>query len=243
MFLKILSAANSPLNGLPGRVYSADYAIVLLGFENIKKIVKETDVKNNPEFFDSSLWYRNSFWRHSVMVVNTAKQFAEDFNYRKTDYISTAAFLHDIGILIIREFFPDEYEEINLLATEQNINRLKAEEIVLGTNHSEIGKMILQKMNLPDLISEAVKFHHLPSKANEALLISAIIHLSDLMISFMGMSNIDWDNDLQVDDNIISILNLNSGRYGDQLTFVFHELLQEIINKNRTQKRNDYYFS
>jgi len=220
-----------------------DHAIVLLGFENIKKIVKEVNVKENPELFNSSLWYRNSFWRHSVMVMNTAKQFAEDFNYRKTGHISTAAFLHDVGILIIHEFFPAEFEEINQLVDEQHMSHLKAEEIVLGTNHSKIGKMILQKLNIPDSILEAVEFHHMPSKANEALLIPAIVHLSDLTISFMGMSNIDWDNDLPVDNNIISILNLNSGRYGDQLTFVFHELLQEIINKNRTKKSNDYYFS
>ncbi len=235
LLAKVLSIANSKLNIIPKRIYNIERAIIMLGLEKIKSIVAETEKNNLLKSHDINEWYRKYFWRHSILVANTAKAIAEDLDYRNPEEVFTAGLLHDIGILVIRYFFPEEFDELKLLVKQDGFPVQKAEEITLGLNHSEIGKILIDKWNLPEIISEAVEFHHLPSSAGEGIIASSIIHLSDFMINGIGMSNNFWDKDLELDGECISILRLNEGEFDGRLPFIYLDVLHEIMNKENTK--------
>ena len=238
LLVKILSIANSKLNVIPKRIYSIERAIIMLGLEKIKNIVTETDNNNFLNSHDIDEWYRNYFWRHSILVANTARTIAEDLDYRNPDEVFTAGLLHDIGILVIRYFFPEEFDELKLLVKQDGFPVKKAEEITLGLNHSEIGKILLDKWILPDIISEAVEYHHSPSSAGEGIIASSIINLSDFLINGIGMSKNFWDKELELDEECLSILKINEGKFNGHLPFVYLDVLREIMSKDNTKSRN-----
>ena len=238
LLTRVLSSANSPGTGLPQKIYTIDRAIIILGLEKIKTIITEAAEDRSFIMNDSDDWYRNTFWRHSILVANAAKSISEDLRYKKPGHVFITGLMHDIGIFIIRNFFPDEYSKIEDLAEEDGFSHIKAEEVILGLSHSEIGKILLEQWNLPDQISDAVENHHFPSNAEEGIIISSIVHLADFMVSRYGMSNNHWDRNLVLDEGITAILKLNNGEYEERIPFAYQDMLTEILSEKRKKEEN-----
>ena len=121
MVAKILSVANSPLYGLPRRVSTIEFAIVILGFDHIKNIVydeaktKFAEALSMMEAFKSKEdknWNRRAFWLHSLITASAAKRIADDLGYRKSGEAFTCGLLHDLGISVIQRYFYEGFKEI-----------------------------------------------------------------------------------------------------------------------------------
>ncbi len=99
-------------------------------------------------------------WAHSLMSAVLAK-----FISKKTyPEIQEAAFvgslLHDIGKMIIMEVFAASHLQIEDLKAEKRVSSLGAEQEVIETNHSVVGKILGKQWNLPDYIVDCISFHH-----------------------------------------------------------------------------------
>jgi len=203
---KILSIANSPLYGLPRRISTIDFAIIIIGFNDIKNIVIALSIldslrSGNDRFFDY-----NSYWVHSVMTANISKRIAEDLGYRIGGIAHVSGLLHDLGIMIIYKYFNQAYLEINKLVNEKNYKYLYAEQEILGYTHAEIGTVLLEKWNLPQNICTAVNFHHTPSQLLEGDPLTSIIHLADYTTQRLELGNYDWDKQYELDYSALSTL-------------------------------------
>jgi HD-like signal output (HDOD) protein len=99
---KILSVANSPLYGLPRKVSTIDFAIIILGFEHLKDIVMALTVLESLKGPESPRWDRKAYWIHSLMVASASKRIADDIGYQKSGEAFTAGLLHDLGIAVIQ---------------------------------------------------------------------------------------------------------------------------------------------
>ena len=79
--------------------------------------------------------------------------------YRSRAEAFVAGLLHDIGKLVIFQYFPREFDEILLLVNEEGMSFLEAERTVLDVTHPEIGWWLAETWNLPtELIDDAL--HH-----------------------------------------------------------------------------------
>lgn len=74
MVAKILSVANSPLYGLPRRVSTIEFAIVILGFDHIKNIVIALSMMEAFKSKEDKNWNRRAFWLHSLITASAAKE-------------------------------------------------------------------------------------------------------------------------------------------------------------------------
>jgi len=63
-----------------------------------------------------------------------------------------------------------------------------AENMVLGTDHAEIGALILARWSFPDDIVDAVRWHHNPERNKNATTKSDMTYLSNLMCQPRGDS-------------------------------------------------------
>jgi len=130
-----------------------------------------------------------SFWKHSIGVALCTKII---FSKTKLEGISkddafTAGIFHDLGILILDQFFPFEYRKIRSLVKSRVHNVYEIERSVLGLSHSEMGAMLLKKWNLPPSIYHATAFHHEPDRCNLIYKpLTQMIHLADSMVSNAG---------------------------------------------------------
>tara|TARA_B100000902_G_scaffold377368_1_gene409517 strand:- start:466 stop:1362 length:897 start_codon:yes stop_codon:yes gene_type:complete len=180
---KILKLANSAFYGFPRGISTVNQAVVVLGFETVKSlglsisVLERFAVEEIKSSFD-----RQKFWEHSISCGVAARLLARKFNYQLRGEAFSCGILHDVGKLILSQYFADEFNQILLMSEEEYIHISKAEERVLGVTHTDIGRWLAEKWNLPSSLISAIAHHHKPSNssANDTQL-SSLIHLADIL--------------------------------------------------------------
>ncbi len=222
---KLLSVANSPLYGLPRKVATIDFAIIILGFEQLKDIVMALTVLESLKGPESPRWDRRAYWLHSLMIASASKRIADDLGYNKSGEAFTAGLLHDLGIAVIQRNFNKEFNEILDLVENEGMPHLEAEVKVLGVTHQEIGDYLGEKWKLPETLTKSIANHHYPLKSiNQKL--SAIVHLADYMTYKFQLGNFDWDDNFIIDQSIVNILNLHNKENLENFTNSYEELFK-----------------
>lgn len=230
MLTKILTVANSPLYGLPRRVSTIDFAIVVLGFDHIKNIVIALSMMEAfKESFDPT-WNKKAYWVHSLTTASAAKRIADELGYRKTGEVFTAALLHDLGISVIQRYINNAYKVICESVKQNDCTYLEAEKAVMGLTHQEIGEFLAERWNLPSVLADAIANHHQPSQSKENKTLTSIVHLADYMTQSLSIGRFDWDNKIELDKEIISILNLGDENYLNNFIASYDKLFQNQID-------------
>jgi len=226
---KILTVANSPLYGLPRRVSTIEFAIVILGFDHIKNIVIALSMIEAFKNITEKKWNRKTFWVHSLVTAAAAKRIADDIGYPKSGEAFTAGLLHDLGISVIQRYFKDEFISICDLAENRQMSFVQAEYDILGITHQEIGNFLAEKWNLPKILSDSMLNHHEPSKNNSNNVLSAIVHLADFMTQKFSIGNFSWDENYVLDEGIIPILKLGNLDYLNKFIDSYETLFKHQI--------------
>ncbi len=183
----ILKLTNSAYFGLPNKVGSVKQAVVMLGWRKLVKIVLATCVnavmdKPIPGYDLPS----GELWRHSVAVSVTAEGLMKELGREPDDRIFTAALLHDLGKLVMGEFVAEDLEAIRL-AAEKDVPFQMAEREILGTDHAEIGAMLLESWSFPSNLIEAVRWHHEPDSAENPGTLIDIVHVANVLCLMLGI--------------------------------------------------------
>jgi HD-like signal output (HDOD) protein len=224
-----LSVANSPLYGIPRRVSTIDFAIVILGFNHIKNIVIALSMIEAFKTSGSKKFGQKKYWYHSILTAFAAKKIADDLGYAISGEAFTGGLLHDLGIPVIFKYFNKEYLEIIEKVKEDNINYFDAESEILGWTHSEIARSLVERWNLPSLLSDVVLFHHKPSEQEGDNRLTAIVHLADYMTMKLGVGDFSWDKDFKFDKEVIEILNLGDENYLEDFIESYRGLFSEQL--------------
>jgi putative nucleotidyltransferase with HDIG domain len=227
---KILAVANSPLYGLPRRVSTIEFAIVILGFDHIKNIVIALSMMEAFKGSNEKGWNRQRYWNHSLLTAMASKRIADDLGYRKSGEVFTAGLLHDLGVSVTQRFFNQDFKKINEMVETQQISYMNSEKLVLGLTHEEIGQFLIEKWNLPTVLGDAVLFHHQPSLAETNKPLTAIVHLADYLTQHYMVGNVDWDENIELDLNIIEILKLADETYLENLINSYEQLYKDQID-------------
>ncbi len=227
---KILTVANSPLHGIPRRVSTIDFAIVVLGFNQVKNIVLALSMMDSLKITGDSKFDQKQYWLHSILTAAASKKIADDLGYQASGEVFTAGLLHDLGIAIIVKFFNKEFKEILDSVKKQNLTYLEAEELHLGITHQEIGRYLVDRWNLPIAIADVINFHHKPSDAENNRELTALVHLADYMTKQLMIGDFSWDTTTTLDPSIIEILRLGDSEYLENFIFSYKELFQDQVD-------------
>jgi len=230
---KILTVANSPLYGIPRRVSTIDFAIVVLGFEQIKNIVIALSMMETLKTMGDRKFPQKKYWMHSIITAVAAQRIADDLGYQTSGEAFTAGLLHDLGILVTYKVFNKEYKQIIDLVKNEGVPYLEAEEKYLGITHQEVGGFLIDKWNLPFAITEVIYNHHNPSLARENTELASLIHLADYMTKKLMVGNFSWDSSIDLDLNIIDILRLGDEEYLENFIFSYKDLFEGQLNSIR----------
>ena len=183
----VLKLTNSAYIGLPAKVASLKQAMMMLGVKKITQLVITSCV--------SSLMNKpvpgyglppGELWRHSVTVSIAAEGLVQELKLEKADEIFTAALLHDVGKLVLGHFVKEDLEKLDEAADEETSFEV-AEKSVLGTDHAEIGAIILKKWDFPNSLVNAVRWHHHPDAAGESNAIIDVVHVANVLSLMMGI--------------------------------------------------------
>ncbi len=176
---RILKLANSPSYGFY-RVSTISNAMILLGVNVVKSLALSSSIFEIME--------KNSvgLWEHSLGAGVAANIIARRLKLPECEEISTAALLHDIGKVIIRLNFGDDYRQLLELIEKKEIPMLEAERGLLGTDHTEVGAWLAKGWFLPDKLVEPIACHHNVAAATSQQSKAAVVHFADILVKASG---------------------------------------------------------
>ncbi|OGI00718.1 MAG: hypothetical protein A2Y25_11650 [Candidatus Melainabacteria bacterium GWF2_37_15] len=189
--VKLLKHCNSAEYGFSKRVTTVKDAIARIGFKILKTMIFTIVSKSsfNQEIKGYGL-EKGDLWRNSISCAVYSRYLAKLIDYNDPDQAFTAGLLRDIGKLILHEYVRKEYDEIERLVNKENITFSEAEEKIIGLNHCQLGALVADKWNFPQILIDTIKYHHNPEKAEqdecEDMDLLRIVHFADYLTVMLG---------------------------------------------------------
>ncbi len=158
---KVLQLVNSAFFALSGRVSTVRHAVVILGFEALRNTALAVCTYEylsgcgRNEQFD-----KRAFWEHAAAVGILAKRIAAAAGAAKPDEAFVAGLLHDLGKVVLDEYFPAEFAAALAACRRREIALETCEEEALGFNHCFAGAAVARKWRFPPQLVEAIGRHH-----------------------------------------------------------------------------------
>jgi putative nucleotidyltransferase with HDIG domain len=177
----VLKLANSAYFGIPSKIGSLRQAVIVLGLKRLIQLVVASCVS---AVMDKSVpgygLPAGDLWRHSIAVSIAAEAMVKDKKRTVSQDVFTPALLHDVGKLVLGTFIKDELEAIESIAA-KGVPFVVAENMILGTDHAEIGAQILSNWNFPPGVINAVRWHHDPDSPETSNKQMDIVYLANLL--------------------------------------------------------------
>jgi len=184
MSLRVLKLVNSAFYGIHKEVNDIGNAIVLLGFNTVRNAIVSLGVINSfsgvksLEGFDIS-----DFWKHSLAVAVVSKSLAEKTKIASPDSCFVGGLLHDIGKVILAQYFQDLFEKVWNAAQRENISFYEAEKKEISTDHGRIGAYLATNWELQESFIDVIRWHHDVRNDSESKKMILIIYLSDIIVN------------------------------------------------------------
>jgi HD-like signal output (HDOD) protein len=189
---RVVRLVNSAFYGFSTRISSIPQAIMLLGLNTIKNLVTGVSVvrmfspEGNTELFD-----RQKFWLHSFSCAMGARMLAKALGRKEPEDYFLAGLLHDVGVLVLDQFFHEEFTSVLEHATEKHLDYYSAEKEVLEITHGHIGEAVAEKWRVQDFLMHTMRNHHDPSDIGEGTESSRdiieVVHIADVAANNAGM--------------------------------------------------------
>jgi putative nucleotidyltransferase with HDIG domain len=178
---RILKLANSSFYAFPRQIATVKLALVVLGFESVKEMALSLSVLSSLKGESNRHFDISQFWQHSVSVGAGSRMLARETCYRLAGEAFVAGLLHDIGKVVLSQYLPEEFAEVQDRIWERGQPCEEAEKIVLGVTHAEIGAWLAERWNLPVTLVEAIRWHHHPEACPRNPELPLLVCLSDYL--------------------------------------------------------------
>ena len=199
---RVLKLVNSAYYGFPKQISTIQQAITILGFTTIKGIILSASIYKmfSSEGAGSEFNYKQ-FWKHSLLVAFASKLIGKYSKDLVSSDIFSAAFLHDIGKIILAQYDRDNYTNVCMQNELSEFDYLKEEEKYCGINHCELGNIVAYSWNLPEVFCDVITYHHNPEKSinfkNECMAVYLANYITNNVMS---------NNSLTIDKIMLDIL-------------------------------------
>lgn len=229
---KIITIANSPLYGLQRKVTTIEFAILILGYRELRNIISALSVAEAFRNKSDKFLNQKEFMLHSYLTGTACKKIATDMGFQNGGEAFIAGFLHDVGISVIHRYLHSNYVSIVELVENHGMSYHDAELQVMGLTHEQVGHFLLEKWNFPVEICDTVFNHHNCEETGPASNLSAIVNLADYMTNKLKVGEFIWDNKIELhpftmkkfnfenDIDVDKYLNNHKDLFYSQLEFV-----------------------
>lgn len=208
---KLLRLANSAAYGFLIKINNVQSAITLLGMRETYMAVLSSaiiDITEASRFFD-----HKRYWKWSMFSAAAARNIATAAGHGRKAGVFTAGLLSDIGRFALSEIAPIRYSRID--RDLEGIELAMAEEEALGIGHPEAGHILAVHWQMPDEISEPIRFHHRPELAQIDPDLTAMVALAAVMSDAYMRGDAPGEEVFESHAQLLSILGLQPAQVAD----------------------------
>lgn len=180
---RILKVVNSAFYGLPGQIGSVERAIVVLGLNGIKNIAVAASLG---QLFRGAMLCEgisaNDLWVHCVATAVAARDLARNLKLPITDEAFLAGLIHDVGLLVSLQVYPEKLREVCNSAQQPGADFLNLERSIIGLDHQQLGMGLAEQWKFPRACQLVAGYHHNPQAlADQTRHLVAIVHVADTL--------------------------------------------------------------
>jgi HD-like signal output (HDOD) protein len=184
---KLLKLVNSAFFGFPSEIRTISRAVMIVGFKALSQLAMSASVLNLFPKGDAEILDFKAFWRHSIGVAVMSRHIAIEEESCAPEEAFLTGLLHDIGILVLAGYLPDEFSEAVTLAKKSGLHLFEAERRLLGFDHADTGHALAVEWRLPAALAEAVANHHVPTRAGPPVVSTSIVHVACALCTASGV--------------------------------------------------------
>ena len=195
---RLLKLANSGLYGRARNIHSIAEAVVLVGLENMKKIVFAVSTEGLTRLRLRNYDYEpdRGYWMHSTAVGLAARSLIavvpdKPFHIEEA---FVAGLLHDVGKLIVDDYLDREPGKRTVSLTEETE--------AVGLDHAELAEYILKLWRLPENLVTAIRDHHAPLDRPDVSGGARILQLAEAVVGTWQVGHsepVDLSQDFNAD--------------------------------------------
>ncbi len=183
MTAKVLQVANSAF--FKSGTASLKRASVFIGLMALKDIVAGSAVFQALGASEPGPYSIDSIWEHAVACNGLVSEMYDIIHDEKLpEDVSSIGLLHNVGLLVMLKFFPDDLAQITALQKQHpELPAVELEKQVLGVDHARLGAYLLNWWNMPLPMIEAALYHNNPlaaAKANQEVIV--LLHVADHIV-------------------------------------------------------------
>lgn len=203
--MRILKIVNSAFFGLTRVIADVTEALAVLGLDAVQGLVVGVQTFSELSLSGQGAKLCDALWGHSQRVGALARHIAADSGLDQvgTDHAFFAGLMHDVGILLFMSRKTEAYIRLLHASRQYKVPLESSEERIFKVSHSQLSGFLLGVWGISDVISEAVVYHHQPSRVpcdgNMTPLAAVVIadaidgHLNPLPPPFPGdLSDVEW---------------------------------------------------
>lgn len=210
---KVLQVVNSSFYGLSNQITSVHQAMVYLGLNTVKNLALSFSLINNFSNKNKTNFDHVQFWKDSLIGAVAAKLIAEKTDGQHGENAFFLGLLQDIGMLIMWESMPNQYNEVLTKARLNDTLLHDIESNLLKFNHMEVGEYVTHAWGLPPAFSAPIGAHHAPERiirqSDDIELQTKILQLSSLYIDLFKSSHLKASSAYAAIENQINTYGLS----------------------------------
>jgi putative nucleotidyltransferase with HDIG domain len=221
---RVVKIANSPVYSRGFEIKSIKKAVLTVGLKVLHELVFSIAV--GEKVFCSKLFDQRmkGLWEHSLTVGLFAKQIAH-MKSLSTGYGFLCGLMHDVGKPIILVSIEELHEQFKgaLVLSEALVDD------ILFDYHQEVGNLMASSWDFPSALSDAIRYHHNYSKAEESSKAAHLVYVSGLFAANMGNPGyVTYETTDPLSNKAVDILQFTEDEM-EMLTNEYPDKIREIL--------------
>lgn len=192
LMARLIGLSNSAYFGRAGKISDLRVAIIqVLGLKLVKSLSLSIVLNVELDVSQCQLFDAELFWKHALMTAIIAQKLSVKFDNELMTpaTVYTAGLLLDIGFLAAVFVFPQQVNEV--LAESENREGSVSENMhrILGLTHYEIGAILLETWQLPEIYKVVVQQFRKADFQGEEKQLIVMLELSHWLATFIMSDN------------------------------------------------------
>ncbi len=179
---RLLHIANSPFFGVCRQISSLNEAVIVLGLNQTRALVQVEIIRSNLSALPWDKGQMQRFWQRSLYMAACCQALANRVGASESTAFTVGIF-HNLGILMMAQTHALPYEQ--LLADCTLGAALAEQEMELfQVDHGVMGAELLQSLNFPDNICDAIAMQYRRSLDDGSNVLSSLLGTAQLLSDY-----------------------------------------------------------